>query len=40
MGGKIKQKAAEPLITVSSFRIKIKNIKEDSVTPIMNYKNR
>lgn len=40
MGGKIKQKATEPLIAVSSFRIKIKNVTEGSVTPLMNYKNR
>lgn len=41
MGGKIKMKAIELLITVSSFRIKKKpHITEGSVTPLMNYKNR
>lgn len=40
IGGKIKMKAMEPLITGSSFRINRINKTDGSVASLMNHKNR
>lgn len=40
IGGKIKMKAVEPVITGSSFRRNRINKTEGSVAPLMNHKNR